>query len=1034
MSRRTSTAFIGRLAELERLRVAREAAAGGDARIVLLGGEAGVGKTRLLREAADQAVGAGSLVVVGGSPPSAEGELPFAAVAEVLRSLVRQLPPDLLDETLGTARPHLARLLPSLATQDAPPTSPSDGIDSAQTLLFEAILGVLERLGDGAEPTVVVLEDLQWADRSTRDLLAFLARNLGAASILLIGSYRSDAVPAGHPLRTLLAELDRSDRVERLELGRFSRDEVAAQLGALLGAEPDPTLVAEIHARSDGNPFFAEELLAAGREGGDAALPETLREVLLARLAALPPEVDELLRTAAVAGPRFDARLPGLVLPFDEPALIELLRDAVRHHVLVSARGGDRDELAFRHPLLRDAIYDDIVPGERARRHAVVARAYATHPDLQSGTPAIREAELAHHWLAAGALAEALPALVRAGLAAEAAYAFPEAAASFDAALRIWDRALAAAAGPGTDGSAARTSLEGLDRLDVIRRSAEAHAHAGEPGRAVELARTIVAAAEGAAPLAAALATERLARYLWEDGAADASLEAYDRAVALVAPLAPSAEKTRIFGARARALVQAGRYAEARVASEAAIEIGIAANAGSELRRARHTYGVVLAYLGDVTGGLDQLVAARRRPAEPTASSIIQPRPSRIIDVVRDFADLAAVLERAGRPDEAAAVSGEGSAVARELGVESTWGSALDIQAAAGRYHLGEWDEADRMTRSLLARRLPGTWAARLHVVRSRLETGRGSFDDATARLETAQALAPARPDPALLGELGSAAAELAIWRGRPLEARAIVDETLRRLHEGEDRHPIVQLCWLGVRAEADTSESARVRRAAGEVAAAQETAGSLRAEVAGIVRILESGPDPSPREVRLYPALLDAEWARLGEVATPALWAAAAERAGELHDPWLAAYARWREAEAALAARAPRSQAETALRDAGRLGRSLGATALLREIDALARRGRLEIAEAEAAPVAPASPTDRLGLTARELEVLALVAEGRTNRQIAEELFITEKTAGHHVSNLLGKLGVGSRIEAAAIAHRMGLLAAATSDPTSPA
>jgi DNA-binding CsgD family transcriptional regulator len=366
----------------------------------------------------------------------------------------------------------------------------------------------------------------------------------------------------------------------------------------------------------------------------------------------------------------------------------------------------------------------------------------------------------------------------------------------------------------------------------------------------------------------------------------------------------------------------------------------------------------------------------------------------------------------------------EGSALARELGVEATWGNTLEIHAALGRFHLGEWDEAERQTRKLLAGGVRGAPAARLHLVRARLELGRGAFDDAVLHLEAARIHLPTRAEPTLIGELAAATAELAIWRAQLTEARAAIDDGLCRLHEAEDQLPIAELCWLGVRAEADRSEATRMRRAPAELAQAREVAGSLRAELIGSARRLEGRARLAPRELRVFPALLEAEWARLDDAPDPDRWSAAAELAGQVKDPWLVAYARWREGEAVLAARGEKDRAETTLREAYATAQGLGATPLIRELEALGRRARVDIAPAEAAGPEPAAAApDRFGLTARELEVLALVAEGRTNRQIADELFITEKTAGHHVSNVLGKLGVASRVEAAAVAHRLGML-----------
>jgi DNA-binding CsgD family transcriptional regulator len=573
-----------------------------------------------------------------------------------------------------------------------------------------------------------------------------------------------------------------------------------------------------------------------------------------------------------------------------------------------------------------------------------------------------------------------------------------------------------------------------IGKTDIMRRAAEVAALTGAPERAVELTQALLAAGLSDDPLATGLVMERLGRYRWEAGDADGALSAYRDAASLVEASPPSGGQVRVMGAYARALVDTGHYADAQRVCEAAIGAGTAAGAASEVRRVRDTYGVALAFQGDVEAGLEQLVAARRRAAEGAGMSVVRPRPSRIGDVVRGYADLAAVLERAGRPAEAADVSAEGAELARSLGVEATWGSTLEIHAAVGRYHLGDWDEADRMTRSLLSGPLRGAAAARLHVVRARLETGRGSFDDADLQIEAARIRLPTAADPTLVGELAAAVAELAIWRAQLTEARDAIDDGLRRIHDGDDQLPAAQLCWLGVRAEADRAIAARDRRLTAEADDARAVATSLRAELAGIVARSADRVHLAPRELRLFPALVDAEAGRLDGASSADAWAAAAGRADEVRDPALAAYARWREAEAALAERGGKARAEAALRSADEFARRVAAEPLTREVEALARRGRLDLAEEAATPEpAATSPMDRLGLSAREQEVLALVAEGKTNRQIADELFITEKTAGHHVSNVLGKLGVASRVEAAAMAHRAGWLDTDPGEPREP-
>jgi tetratricopeptide (TPR) repeat protein len=301
----TSPTFVGRTEELARLAAAGDRAAEGIPTAVLIGGEAGVGKTRLVGEVVTAARRAGATVLVGGCVELGGEGVPFAPLVEALRGFVRDLDEPALDRLVpGQARAELARLLPELGPPrelelDRLSTTPGPWTDQGQ--LFELLLGLLERLGaDG--PAVLVVEDLHWADRSTRDLLAFLVRNLRHGRLLLVMTYRSDELHRRHPLRPFLAELDRGRRVERLELARFGPAEVAAQLAGIRGAPPPTGLAERIHARSGGNAFFVEELAATAATDGE--LPPSLRDTLLARIELLGEPAQQVLAVAAAAGGR----------------------------------------------------------------------------------------------------------------------------------------------------------------------------------------------------------------------------------------------------------------------------------------------------------------------------------------------------------------------------------------------------------------------------------------------------------------------------------------------------------------------------------------------------------------------------------------------------------------------------------------------------------------------------------------------------------------------------------------------------------
>ena len=282
----SSPVLVGRSAEAAQLWAAFERAREGSPATVVVAGEAGVGKTRLVIELLGRVRAQGALAFTGGCLDVGEGVVAYAPLVEALRPLGGAVDPAELERVLGSARAELARLLPELRApvEDGLQGGPEDGA-LVPGRLFELLLGVLHRLA-ARGPLLLVVEDLHWADRSTRDLLGFLVRNL-RAGVALVLTYRSDELHRRHPLRPFLAELDRSGRAERLELGRLGRRELGQLLAEILGEPAPAALAREILARSQGNPFFAEELLAA-RGGGSGELPEALRDLLLARVEALP--------------------------------------------------------------------------------------------------------------------------------------------------------------------------------------------------------------------------------------------------------------------------------------------------------------------------------------------------------------------------------------------------------------------------------------------------------------------------------------------------------------------------------------------------------------------------------------------------------------------------------------------------------------------------------------------------------------------------------------------------------------------------
>jgi DNA-binding CsgD family transcriptional regulator/tetratricopeptide (TPR) repeat protein len=989
--RMASPTLVGRLEELQVLEAARQRAANGEPAVVQVGGEAGVGKTRLIAELAARCLTDGTRVLQGGCVPVGEGALPYAPIVEALRALITDVGVAAIRELVGPFWPELARLLPALGAADhiAPPDQ------AAQTRLFELVLGLLGQLGEQA-PLVLVVEDLHWADRSTRDLLAFLIRNLRRERVLVVITYRNDE-PNLPWLGSYLAELDRVGRVQRLELPRLDQRQTMAQLVGILGAAPAAELVDAVFARSEGNPFFTEELLTVV-QAGSRELPATLRDLLRGRVQALPDDAQQVVAMVAVAGRWVPHRLLATVAGMDDRLLVQALRAAVAGQLLVTRPGHDGYDI--RHALLREVVDADLLPGERARLHAGYARALAEHPELAAAVPAVAAAELAAHWDAAGEPSRALPARVAAGLAAKNARAFAEAQRHYERALELWERV------------ADPDQVTGLDRVDLLARSAEAAALTGTTDHAIALLEQALGQLDPAVePVRAGVLLRQLGDHRHTALDQAAALADYAEAERLLAAAAPSAETARVLTEHAHVLQLFGHPQEAIPRLEQAIAVARQVGARADEARALTTLASCL----DDPGELDRSIALHleaRRLAEQAGDA------ETVLDT---YYTLVNTLGLAGRDRDALDDARQGYQRARQLGLERVNGSYVAGCLAWQLLTSGRWTECEWFTAEAL---ITDSWDAYgLHAVRAQLLARQGSFKAAHEQLDQARRVGRAvGRDPAWPERV-----ELALWEGNATAASAAIAEGLgwhAVLESGRELSQYTSAWYaLILRLAADQAERAAASRAADDLA-------EIRRRVAPVIAELErlvSFDVPQARHpgVRCNLLLAQAEQSRLEGEPDSEKWQTAAGAWEGLVRPFEAAYAHFRQAEALLAGGTPRQQAETVLRPAHQTTIALGAQPLRHEIELLAQRGRLRLeqpVDTSAAPTAPSSAAASLGLTRRELEVLALVAEGRTNRQISQALFITPRTAGVHVSRILAKLGVAGRGEAAAVAHRLGL------------
>ena len=522
--------FIGRGGEITRLEAALERVIEGSAATVVIGGEAGIGKTRLVDEFARRVAVRDGTLLSGSCLPTGGRATPYAPFVEALRGCIRAVEPGRLPALLGPGRRELGRLLPELETGSPGSAAAAPLVDPdvhGQARLFEAILAFIHALSRGA-PSVVVVDDLQWADSGTLELLQFLLRNARGSRVLFVLLVRTDDLDAAGETRHFLAELDRDAGVDRLELGPLDRTESRDLLAARGVASLTSDRLEDLTQRAGGNPFYLEQL-ATGSDGvadGDRPLTPGLREVLAARLADLPPRTRQVLRAAAAAGRRVDDEILAAVLEAPHTDVADALREAMSRRILVDADG--IGGYAFRHALLREVAYDELLFGERDRLHAAFAEQLGRRG--QVGGVAVTPAELAYHWDAARNVARAKPAWIEAGLAAERIYAFADARRAFERALDL-----------GLD-------ADDVDWSDVLHRAADCALLTGDYRAAVELGRRAIASAANgpnADPLRAGTLQERMRWYLWEAGDVEAAAAAVAEAIRMIPESPPSRPRAR---------------------------------------------------------------------------------------------------------------------------------------------------------------------------------------------------------------------------------------------------------------------------------------------------------------------------------------------------------------------------------------------------------------------------------------------------------------------------------------------------------
>lgn len=1008
-----SAPIVGRASELERLHAllgTRPAdggapAAGGTASHVVLGGDAGVGKSRLVAELGAHAELAGWQVLVGHCLDFGDSALPYLPFSEILGRLARDRP-DVVAQATAT-QPALRRLLPGgrMHTGDAsrPAESPRDGLD--RTELLGAVHAALT--GWAAEqPLLVVVEDVHWADRSTQDMLSFLFAQQRDAPLALVATYRSDDLHRRHPLRTRLAEWSRTPSLTRVALEPLPDADVRA---LLLGSRRRGIPERDVHAivrRAEGNAFFAEELAAAS-ELGDGTVPDDLADLLLVRVDRLGEDARAVVRAASCVGRQVQHGALAEVVQLPAPRLDVALREAVEANVLVPLDGS---AYGFRHALLAEAVHDDLLPGEVARLHAAYAAAIA------GGRAAGSAAELARHARAAHDLTTALTASIEAGKDAMAVGGPEEAARHFGLALQLLAE------------PAVAEDVD-VDVVDVALWTADALHVSGHPDRGAALLDDQLRSLPELTPvdrvrLLVGIATGCL---LSDSPHAD-PLEVTSEALDLLEP-GPSELRALVLERHARANGHQGRFTEAIRYAQESVDIGTELGLSHVIVDASTTLG----RLEERTGNPDASLATVAEAVERAR------RADDATGLIRGLHQLGAIELEVGRLARAR----EHYEAAAELAVRhgrpwSPYGFDGRLLSALTSYMLGDWEAVDRLT-DVSGQAPPDIAEALLSALAAQLAASRGD-PDAPALVERSRGWWARDGWSAVLGV--GAAIEVLGDAGHVTAAAAAYDEGVAAVRAVWHTHHFgAQIRWVALlvaqlaAAAVDASAAERAEHAA-RGAALGRAADEVLADLGGRG---SPGPEGVAWSQRLRAELLRLRWLT-GADGVPAAdlvaaWQGAVEAFVALGHPFETARSQVRLA-AVHRAHGRADEADRLLSDARTTAERLGAVPLLAEIGRTAgpRLRAVEPGSRAAGPVsrvtgrtpapdAPGAADGPPALTRREHEVLGLVAQGRSNGEIARELFISTKTVSVHVSNILGKLGAASRTEAAALARRQGLL-----------
>ncbi|MCS5722640.1 AAA family ATPase [Herbiconiux sp. CPCC 203407] len=1007
----TSPSLIGRENDLEALVDALREAEGGATRAVVVSGEAGIGKTRLVAEFL-RVAGSAPLVLRGQCVDLDRDAPPYAPIVTAVRGLVAEIGGSALLDAAGPVRDALAVLVPELADLPGPSgaaEAPRAGSGQSAERVFDAVATALETVA-GARPLIVVIEDLHWADQATLGLLKFLLRVLERARILFVVTYRSDELRRGHGLRGWIPELDRNRRVSRRELPRLTRRQVRQLTTTLLGRALDAPRLDAICTRTDGVPFFIEEIVGCDVESLDS-LPDNLRDLLLARYETLGESAQRLVRLLAAGGVRVEHELLASVLAsvaalapasgIDAEVLDDAAREAVAARVLVV----DDTSYCFRHALVREAVHDELLPGERMRFHT----AYAEALEQRQNASSFDASAVSYHWMAAHNLRAAFTSSISAMRVARSSFANITAAQLGERALELWDQVADAA------------ELAGQTRVELLAETAYALRDAGESGRAVALIDEALALET--APGARARLLRGRASFLANLGQTG-SIELLREALGLLEPAAgegPTASVLRanVLGELAARLMLEACFDQAIATADAAFTEAEAVGSRARMSVAANIRGISRVLSSSIDEGLADLALAGRL-AEGNDSAVL-----------RHLVNESDAFNQLGAFADAVRVAESGVEHARRRGVERTSGAALASNVVAPLFSLGETARATDLLDRALDLDPPIGYSA--HLRRLKLQATLWSGDAPRAaqllrgwRAELGRQL---RIDTQSRLGLAAVAAEIALATGDTpsawLESRVLLEPDHRPF-------PAYDLPLAATVARVlATARAAGIAVALDDPAPLADGTGTGSGSGSG-TSIAEDPPERLLRSrleacsdwptAATYRALVEAELGGpAGTGDDPALWEAAVRAAEVPTAPvQLVPYAQLRHAEA-LAGTGDRDGARLAAAGARAAAERIRLDQVVAAVDDLERRLGIVRLSGGREVSTPGELTDR------ERQVLDLIAQGLSNRQVAERLFISAKTVSVHVSNVLRKTGTTSRTEAAFLSRTLPPVAASS-------